>query len=629
MNVTEAVTNASTVVPIVTRNYALILAIIPLMTIFGNALVMLAVYRERSLQTVTNYLIVSLAVSDFLVAICVMSFAVYFEYNAFSWGLGSTLCNLYIGVDVACSTASILNLLAISLDRYIAISHPLAYAQYGTHGKRALVSVTVVWGISIAVGMPVFMGANQIDAENATSCEFTNGYFIIISSILSFFVPAVAMIALYTVIFRRLRQRERARSLRHLHTPHTNNKPENERISNALLSGARIARQMGQHFKDKSDQIMLEISYQTSSYPTLSSSEEESNSSNAKSYVPSREISPPKVPSTRLSLNSHGSDPKAEIHTQDGSLMRSFGEDLEDELFPFIDSNCSRSNSRTENACSYKLSSRLKVIRQQSYSMAPLDTLIFTRLGETSEVRQNATTTTTPDEARKGVKSQKNGILVNSQSVPLDVPLNGFSTTGKHLTVATPGRKNGGSHGLTTSRKNDYMLASVYSLCRLGKKKNQGKRNNFKTYSNDRSHGGDDRLSVNTNSPKLRSDESWQDSIRDCKDELWKRVTGGFRTRPSRQLVKKATKQMKREHKATVTLAVVLAVFLGCWLPFFTLHLSNAICMLNQADTCVHIMATFFTTWLGYLNSSLNPLIYTVFDQRFRKAFRNILHCSR
>uniref|UniRef100_A0A1I7XQV4 Uncharacterized protein n=1 Tax=Heterorhabditis bacteriophora TaxID=37862 RepID=A0A1I7XQV4_HETBA len=53
-------------------------------------------------------------------------------------------------------------------------------------------------------------------------------------------------------------------------------------------------------------------------------------------------------------------------------------------------------------------------------------------------------------------------------------------------------------------------------------------------------------------------DFSLSDSVRVCKNQLWKRVTTGWKTRPSRQLVKKATKQMRREHKATVTLAVVL-----------------------------------------------------------------------
>lgn len=53
--------------------------------------------------------------------------------------------------------------------RYIAISHPLAYAQYGTNGGRALISISLVWGVSLAVGMPVFMGANQLDDATEVS----------------------------------------------------------------------------------------------------------------------------------------------------------------------------------------------------------------------------------------------------------------------------------------------------------------------------------------------------------------------------------------------------------------------------------------------------------------------------
>ncbi|KHJ99569.1 hypothetical protein OESDEN_00446 [Oesophagostomum dentatum] len=57
----------------------LLLPLVPAMAVFGNALVIIAVYREKCLQTVTNLLIVSLAISDFMVAICVMSFGVYYE----------------------------------------------------------------------------------------------------------------------------------------------------------------------------------------------------------------------------------------------------------------------------------------------------------------------------------------------------------------------------------------------------------------------------------------------------------------------------------------------------------------------------------------------------------------------
>lgn len=57
--------------------WALVLLIFPIMTLFGNVLVILSVYRERTLQTVTNYFIVSLAIADLLVAIIAMPFAVY------------------------------------------------------------------------------------------------------------------------------------------------------------------------------------------------------------------------------------------------------------------------------------------------------------------------------------------------------------------------------------------------------------------------------------------------------------------------------------------------------------------------------------------------------------------------
>ncbi|XP_035219230.1 dopamine D2-like receptor, partial [Stegodyphus dumicola] len=95
--------------------WALLLIPLPLVAVVGNILVILSVYREKSLQTVTNYFIVSLAFADLLVAAVVMPFAVYVLVNV-DWELSDTLCDFYIAVDVTCSTASIFNLVAISID---------------------------------------------------------------------------------------------------------------------------------------------------------------------------------------------------------------------------------------------------------------------------------------------------------------------------------------------------------------------------------------------------------------------------------------------------------------------------------------------------------------------------------
>uniref|UniRef100_A0A3Q2QWF6 G-protein coupled receptors family 1 profile domain-containing protein n=1 Tax=Fundulus heteroclitus TaxID=8078 RepID=A0A3Q2QWF6_FUNHE len=67
------------------RNYyAMLYSLLIVAIVFGNVLVCLAVLRERSLQTTTNYLVVSLAVADLLVASLVMPWAVYLEVGTWT-----------------------------------------------------------------------------------------------------------------------------------------------------------------------------------------------------------------------------------------------------------------------------------------------------------------------------------------------------------------------------------------------------------------------------------------------------------------------------------------------------------------------------------------------------------------
>lgn len=64
-------------------------------------------------------------------------------------------------------------------------------------------------------------------------------------------------------------------------------------------------------------------------------------------------------------------------------------------------------------------------------------------------------------------------------------------------------------------------------------------------------------------------------------------------------------------------------VFIICWLPFFLTHVLKAHC----GSCCISPSLYSAVTWLGYLNSAVNPVIYTTFNIEFRKAFIKILHC--
>ncbi|XP_040905551.1 alpha-2A adrenergic receptor-like [Toxotes jaculatrix] len=76
-----------------------------------------------------------------------------------------------------------------------------------------------------------------------------------------------------------------------------------------------------------------------------------------------------------------------------------------------------------------------------------------------------------------------------------------------------------------------------------------------------------------------------------------------------------------RERRFTFVLAVVMGVFVLCWFPFFFTYTLTAVC-----DTCC-VPETLFKMffWFGYCNSSLNPVIYTIFNNDFRRSFKKIL----
>lgn len=74
----------------------------------------------------------------------------------------------------------------------------------------------------------------------------------------------------------------------------------------------------------------------------------------------------------------------------------------------------------------------------------------------------------------------------------------------------------------------------------------------------------------------------------------------------------------KKEKRATLILGLIMGSFIACWLPFFFMYILRL-----AYDIPPIAFSTAF--WLGYMNSALNPVIYTIFNKDFRRAFRRIL----
>ncbi|KAL2078217.1 hypothetical protein ACEWY4_025902 [Coilia grayii] len=182
-----------------------ILLILIVSTLLGNTLVCVAVIKFRHLRSkVTNFFVISLAVSDLFVAVLVMPWKAMSEV-AGCWLFGD-FCETWIAFDIMCSTASILNLCIISVDRYWAISSPFRYERKMTQ-RVAFIMISVAWTLSILISfIPVQLSWHKADDEytaEINECNATlNRTYAIASSLISFYIPVVIMIGTYTRIFR-------------------------------------------------------------------------------------------------------------------------------------------------------------------------------------------------------------------------------------------------------------------------------------------------------------------------------------------------------------------------------------------------------------------------------------------
>ncbi|CAF0739109.1 unnamed protein product [Brachionus calyciflorus] len=191
--------------------FGVLMGALCVITTVGNIAV---IYKYRKASRVGNLFIMSLAFADLIVGLFVMPVATLYAITEV-WTMTLPVCLIWLSADYTASTASILNLLTLSLDRYWSITSPLEYLGKRTK-SRALIMIGLAWSISLLwllpiTGWPYFFNngirMNPIDKCNTEYDK--NILFKVTTAIINFYIPLIAMIAINTKIYIVIHKRYR------------------------------------------------------------------------------------------------------------------------------------------------------------------------------------------------------------------------------------------------------------------------------------------------------------------------------------------------------------------------------------------------------------------------------------
>lgn len=187
---------------------ATFLGIIMFSSIFGNILILLAIYTNHRLREITSAFIANLACADLLLALIGMPFTLTSSIT-YEWIFGLHWCRINGMANSVFCIASMLSLAAVSIDRYIAIIKPLNYKMIMTR-RMVTIMLLYVWGQSLFCGLLPIMGWSRYTfITNESICTGDWGYDIPYTMFifgLCFFIPLLVMIYSYFHILKTARE---------------------------------------------------------------------------------------------------------------------------------------------------------------------------------------------------------------------------------------------------------------------------------------------------------------------------------------------------------------------------------------------------------------------------------------
>ncbi|XP_031164551.1 opsin 4xb [Sander lucioperca] len=191
---------------------ALFVFVIGTLGITGNVLVMFAFYSNKKLRNLPNYFIMNLAVADFLLAFT-QSPVFFINCLYKEWVFGEMGCKMYAFCGAFFGITSMINLLAISIDRYLVITKPLQAMHWGSK-RRTTLAILIVWLYSFAWSLAPLVGwSSYIPDGLMTSCTLdymtytlANRCYTMMLCCFVFFIPLGIIFYCYLFMFLAIRK---------------------------------------------------------------------------------------------------------------------------------------------------------------------------------------------------------------------------------------------------------------------------------------------------------------------------------------------------------------------------------------------------------------------------------------
>lgn len=181
-----------------------VLTVLMLFMTVGNGLMIVVLSTRRQLKSVTNMFVISLSASDLLVGLLVIPINFVIPTSLFN---GYTTCIYCASATLTLCLASIANIFAVTIDRYIAIVDPLKYPVRMTR-RRASTAIAFVWTYAAVLGLlPVF--GWRSNHSTCTRGETYSLYYVLVVVASGFIVPLWGTGALYWRILSEARRHAR------------------------------------------------------------------------------------------------------------------------------------------------------------------------------------------------------------------------------------------------------------------------------------------------------------------------------------------------------------------------------------------------------------------------------------